>query len=119
MYAIACDRAGVARCTDARWCRGNHNSSLARIDLLRPSSRRAPEALGRLAKATRRPLGPSLDQTPSSRERSEYHALMSALEIRFAHSDERAELEALQRRTSLVWEEYREQLLVHPDAIEL
>jgi GNAT superfamily N-acetyltransferase len=44
---------------------------------------------------------------------------MSALEIRFAHIDEIRELEELQRRASLVWEEYREQLLAHPDAIEL
>src|SRR5215471_259941 len=63
-----------------------------------------------------------LDQTPLIRERSDspYDAHMSGkLEIRFARLDERAELEELQRRASLVWEEYREQLLAHPDAIEL
>jgi GNAT superfamily N-acetyltransferase len=32
---------------------------------------------------------------------------------------ERAALEALQRRASLVWEEYRASLLEHPDAIEI
>jgi GNAT superfamily N-acetyltransferase len=45
--------------------------------------------------------------------------MSGALEIRFAQLDERLALEALQRRASLVWEEYREQLLAHPDAIEL
>jgi uncharacterized protein (UPF0264 family)/N-acetylglutamate synthase-like GNAT family acetyltransferase len=44
----------------------------------------------------------------------------AALEgIRDADPSEAAELEALQLRASLVWEEYREQLLAHPDAIEL
>ena len=39
--------------------------------------------------------------------------------IRPAVPAERSALEALQRRASLVWEEYREALLAHPDAIEL
>jgi GNAT superfamily N-acetyltransferase len=41
--------------------------------------------------------------------------------IRFRHGrpDERSELEALQRRASLKWEEYRADLLANPDAIEL
>jgi GNAT superfamily N-acetyltransferase len=39
--------------------------------------------------------------------------------VRLATPDERAALEALQRRASLVWEDYREALLAHPDAIEL
>jgi GNAT superfamily N-acetyltransferase len=38
--------------------------------------------------------------------------------IRDATADERAALEALQRRSSDIWEEYREQLAAHPDAIE-
>jgi GNAT superfamily N-acetyltransferase len=33
--------------------------------------------------------------------------------------DEASVLEALQRRSSDVWEQYREQLAAHPDAIEL
>jgi GNAT superfamily N-acetyltransferase len=33
--------------------------------------------------------------------------------------DERLELEALQRRASLAWEDYRASLVAHPDAIEL
>ncbi|MDP5277476.1 GNAT family N-acetyltransferase [Sphingomonas sp. DG1-23] len=33
--------------------------------------------------------------------------------------DERADLEALQRRASLAWETYREALLQHPEAIDL
>src|SRR6185312_11040538 len=37
--------------------------------------------------------------------------------IRDATPDEKAELEALQLRASLVWEEYREALLANPDAI--
>jgi len=41
------------------------------------------------------------------------------MRIRDAASTERAALEALQRRSSDVWEEYREQLAAHPDAIEL
>jgi GNAT superfamily N-acetyltransferase len=39
--------------------------------------------------------------------------------IRAAAPHEREALEALQRRASLVWEDYREQLLANPDAIEL
>ncbi len=39
--------------------------------------------------------------------------------IRPAECDERDRLEALQRRASLAWEDYREALLAHPDAIEL
>jgi GNAT superfamily N-acetyltransferase len=39
--------------------------------------------------------------------------------IRDARPDEVAALEELQRRASDVWEEYREQLAEHPDAIAL
>ena len=39
--------------------------------------------------------------------------------IRDAAPGEKDALEALQLRASLVWEEYREQLRAHPDAIEL
>jgi GNAT superfamily N-acetyltransferase len=39
--------------------------------------------------------------------------------IRDAKRDEAAVLEALQRRSSDVWEQYREQLAAHPDVIEL
>src|SRR5438270_13443889 len=39
--------------------------------------------------------------------------------IRDAQGAEARTLEALQRRASDVWEEYREQLAAHPDAIEL
>ena len=39
--------------------------------------------------------------------------------IRTAKTQEREQLEALQRRASLAWEEYRDVLLAHPDAIEL
>src|SRR5204862_6252023 len=39
--------------------------------------------------------------------------------IRDARADEVGALEALQRRASDVWEEYREALAAHPDAIEL
>lgn len=39
--------------------------------------------------------------------------------IRYATLDEVGELEELQRRASLEHEDYREQLLAHPDAIEL
>jgi GNAT superfamily N-acetyltransferase len=42
-----------------------------------------------------------------------------ALTIRIAARDEKKLLEDLQWRASLVWEEYREALLAHPDAIEL
>jgi len=41
------------------------------------------------------------------------------LEIRLAVSEEREELEELQRRASLELPEYREQLLANPDAIHL
>ena len=40
------------------------------------------------------------------------------MRIRNAREPEASELEALQRRSSDVWEEYREQLAAHPDAIE-
>jgi GNAT superfamily N-acetyltransferase len=39
--------------------------------------------------------------------------------IRAARPDERGLLEALQRRASLAWEKYREDLLQHPEAIDL
>lgn len=41
------------------------------------------------------------------------------IRIRDAIPSEAAGLEALQRRSSDVWEDYREQLAAHPDAIEL
>ncbi len=41
------------------------------------------------------------------------------MRIRDANEDEAAVLEALQRRSSDVWEQYREQLAAHPDVIEL
>jgi GNAT superfamily N-acetyltransferase len=41
------------------------------------------------------------------------------VDVRDARLDERAALEALQRRSSDVWQEYREQLAAHPDAIEV
>lgn len=45
--------------------------------------------------------------------------MISNLSVRSARIDERDALEALQWRASLVWEEYRDALLAHPDAIEL
>jgi GNAT superfamily N-acetyltransferase len=42
-----------------------------------------------------------------------------ALRLRLATPEERLDLEALQRRASMALPEYREQLEVHPDAIEL
>jgi len=39
--------------------------------------------------------------------------------IRDAQIDEARTLEELQRRSSMVWEQYRDQLVAHPDAIEL
>lgn len=39
--------------------------------------------------------------------------------IRYAKLSERRNLEELQRRASLIWDEYRVQLLANPDAIEL
>jgi GNAT superfamily N-acetyltransferase len=39
--------------------------------------------------------------------------------IRVARCDEQKDLEELQRRASLMWEEYRRDLLAAPDAIEL
>ena len=41
------------------------------------------------------------------------------MRVRTALSGEQAPLEALQRRASLIWEESREALLAHPDAIEI
>jgi GNAT superfamily N-acetyltransferase len=41
------------------------------------------------------------------------------IRIRDAVLAETGALEDLQRRASLVWDDYREQLLAHPDAIEL
>ena len=43
----------------------------------------------------------------------------SNTKIRSATEPEAARLEALQRRSSDIWEQYREQLAAHPDAIEL
>jgi ribosomal protein S18 acetylase RimI-like enzyme len=53
------------------------------------------------------------DHTPEGAIQSEQD------EIRFAAPDEGAALEALQWRASLFWEEYRKDLLAHPDAIEV
>jgi GNAT superfamily N-acetyltransferase len=41
------------------------------------------------------------------------------LTLRSARRSEQRELEALQLRASIVWEEYRDLILAHPDAIEL
>jgi lactoylglutathione lyase len=61
-----------------------------------------------------------LDEPPDPERRittwSEWNA--GRTRIRDAVSDEATALEALQRRSSDVWEEYREQLAAHPDAIE-
>lgn len=46
-------------------------------------------------------------------------AALAAIRIRDAAATEACLLEALQRRSSDVWEAYREQLAAHPDAIEL
>jgi len=45
--------------------------------------------------------------------------MYEAPKIRDAGTTEASALEALQRRSSDIWEEYREQLAAHPDAIEL
>jgi GNAT superfamily N-acetyltransferase len=45
--------------------------------------------------------------------------MYEAPKIRDAAPGEAGLLEALQRRSSDIWEEYREQLAAHPDAIEL
>jgi len=45
--------------------------------------------------------------------------LVVVTRIRNAAATEASVLEALQRRSSDVWEEYREQLAGNPDAIEL
>ena len=45
--------------------------------------------------------------------------MSSRLIVRIAARNEKKLLEDLQRRASLVWEEYRQALLAHPDAIEL
>jgi GNAT superfamily N-acetyltransferase len=42
-----------------------------------------------------------------------------SLALRFGRPEERSLLEALQRRASLMWEEYRPYLLANPDVIEL
>jgi GNAT superfamily N-acetyltransferase len=42
-----------------------------------------------------------------------------SIAIRLGRADERAMLEALQRRASLTWAEYRSYLLANPDVIEL
>jgi GNAT superfamily N-acetyltransferase len=45
--------------------------------------------------------------------------MVGALRIEDATPAQRADLDALQRRSSDVWEQYRHQLAVHPDAIAL
>jgi GNAT superfamily N-acetyltransferase len=44
---------------------------------------------------------------------------VSGITIRFGRPEERTALEELQRRASLMWEEYRPYLLANPDVIEL
>jgi len=46
------------------------------------------------------------------------HGMSIAAHVRDARPDEAFALEALHRRSSDVWEEYRAQLAAHPDAIE-
>lgn len=43
----------------------------------------------------------------------------AVVKIRHASAEEASALEALQRRSSEVWEAYREQLAANPDAVEL
>lgn len=45
--------------------------------------------------------------------------MASEITVRAAKAVERCELEALQRRASLAWDDYREALLSHPEAVEL
>jgi GNAT superfamily N-acetyltransferase len=45
--------------------------------------------------------------------------MVPVVRIRDAHASEVGALEDLQRRASTVWEDYREQLEAHPDAIEV
>ncbi len=45
--------------------------------------------------------------------------MSSRIALRTARPDERLALEELQRRASLEWDDYREALLAHPEAIEL
>jgi hypothetical protein len=56
---------------------------------------------------------------PLDPERIDQLRALCGWAIRDADPAEAAELEALQLRASLVWEEYREPLLANPDAIEL
>jgi ribosomal protein S18 acetylase RimI-like enzyme len=65
-------------------------------------------------------------QRPATKFASELDATVgdpspagSNTKIRMATPAEAAELEALQRRSSDIWEQYREQLANHPDAIKL
>jgi len=44
---------------------------------------------------------------------------LAAIRIRYGLPSEREALEDLQRRASLVWQEYREALLAHPEAVRL
>jgi GNAT superfamily N-acetyltransferase len=43
----------------------------------------------------------------------------AAVTVRWAEPSEVEALEELQRRSSMVWEEYRDDLLAHPEAIEV
>src|SRR4029079_9194322 len=54
----------------------------------------------------------------ASRWRRGAHGMPAVKRIRDALPDEAPALEALQRRSSHVWEEYRAQLAANPDAIE-
>src|SRR5580704_9972155 len=57
---------------------------------------------------------------PRRELRAWYKGTMAAnLILRTARADERLLVEGLQRRASLVWAEYRDAILAHPDAIEL
>ena len=61
------------------------------------------------------------DARPSPEERPDRGRTRpgGGVRIRGAAAEERAALEALQRRSSEIWDEYREQLVADPDAIEL
>jgi GNAT superfamily N-acetyltransferase len=52
-------------------------------------------------------------------DNAQYGAVVMVVTFRLAHPHERLELEALQLRASIVWDEYRDAILANPDAIEL
>ena len=85
------------------------------VDMTRASDDRLIASRDRLRQERPDSLASAIESSPMADASPE----LAGLRIRDAGPTETATLEALQRRSSDIWEQYRAQLAAHPDAIEL